>query len=318
MAYAICRVTKLTHSGNIAASIAHAKRERETPNADQDRTPENEIIINGDAEKIQSMAEPAMTRKDNVKCVELMLTASPEFFDGKNPAQIDEWKDRSMEWVGEKFGRENVALAIMHRDEQTPHLSVYVVPIVDGKLNAKAHLGGREKMQKLQDGYHKAVQSLGLTRGERGSVAKHQEVKKYYERAQQPLEKEPRIAYPKPDFSDRLNIDEYGLRVAKTVAAPLQKRIAELKTQIRELQQPDLVKLRRDFRGVAKRGFQMNRDLNEVKSRNRALERERQKMQTIMERRPELKQAFMNAERELRQEELQEQQKRGRGLEMER
>ena len=41
-AYAIMRCKKLAKMGNVAASLKHAYRERETPNADASRTPDNE------------------------------------------------------------------------------------------------------------------------------------------------------------------------------------------------------------------------------------------------------------------------------------
>ena len=41
-AFAIMRCKKLAKMGNVAASLKHAYRERETPNADASRTPDND------------------------------------------------------------------------------------------------------------------------------------------------------------------------------------------------------------------------------------------------------------------------------------
>ena len=40
--YAIMRCKKLSSMGSVASSLKHAYRERETPNADSSRTPDNE------------------------------------------------------------------------------------------------------------------------------------------------------------------------------------------------------------------------------------------------------------------------------------
>jgi hypothetical protein len=71
--------------------------------------------------------------------------------------------------------------AVAHRDEQTPHVVAYAVPLDKNKrLNCKAHLGGRDKLSALQDEYAEAMKPLGLQRGIRGSTAEHQRVKTWY------------------------------------------------------------------------------------------------------------------------------------------
>ena len=68
--------------------------------------------------------------------------------------------------------------AVAHRDEQTPHVVAYGVPLDKSKrLNCKSHLGGREKLSALQDEYAERMKPLGLQRGIRGSQAEHQRVK---------------------------------------------------------------------------------------------------------------------------------------------
>ena len=245
MAYAIMRTAKLKTGGNVGASLSHTYRERETQNADLEKTPQNEIIVKGDMEKMETMLDGVKKRSDSVHCVEIFMGTSPEFFEGKSESQISEWKDKSMGWAKETFGEENILSAVMHRDEQTPHLSVHVVPIKDGKLNAKSWLGGREKLSELQDSYSKSVEGLGLDRGERGSPAKHEEVKKYYERVQEPIDLTTNLTYPKPEMSDRLNIDDYGRKVATSVRNQMSKKVQSLESKIKELEKPDLQRQRK-------------------------------------------------------------------------
>jgi hypothetical protein len=72
---------------------------------------------------------------------------------------------RSVEWLEKRHGKENVIATSIHRDETTPHLIAYVVPIDQkGKLNARSFLGGRATLSKMQTEFHSKVKDLGLDR----------------------------------------------------------------------------------------------------------------------------------------------------------
>ena len=275
MAYAIMRTAKLKTGGNVGASLSHTYRERETQNADLEKTPQNEIIVKGDMDKMETMLDGVKKRSDSVQCVEVFMGTSPEFFEGKSESQISEWKDKSMGWAKETFGEENILSAVMHRDEQTPHLSVHVVPIKDGKLNAKSWLGGREKLSELQDSYFKSVEGLGLDRGERGSPAKHEEVKKYYERVQEPITIEGvQLTYPDHSTSDRLNMESFAKKVARSVRDQMnQKVVLPLLTKIKELEKPDLQRQRKNFRKMKKEIMGHEKELAEKESMVRLSDR---------------------------------------------
>ena len=151
MAYAIMRCEKISAKGNLASSISHAYRERETLNADLDRTPENEILVRYDKEQTDNEIESARTRKDNVIMYDMFIGMSPEWAKDVSPAQVSEWKDKSMEWLKEEFGAENIKSAVLHQDEQTPHIQAHVIPRHEGKLNAKHWTGGKQRCSELQD-----------------------------------------------------------------------------------------------------------------------------------------------------------------------
>ncbi|WP_418354756.1 plasmid recombination protein, partial [Shewanella chilikensis] len=69
----------------------------------------------------------------------------------------------------------------MHRDETSPHLRAFVVPITaDGRLSAKDYIGNRQKMTADQTSFAKAVQHLGLERGIERSRATHTSIKQHY------------------------------------------------------------------------------------------------------------------------------------------
>ena len=49
--YAIMRCKKLTGMGSVASALQHCYRERETPNADAERTPENYCSVSQSADE---------------------------------------------------------------------------------------------------------------------------------------------------------------------------------------------------------------------------------------------------------------------------
>ena len=192
-AYAVLRIKKLKSWGDIAGSDAHNFRERETPNADAERTPDN-VTFAGKAEQdsveaIKAAIGDQNIRKNAVLAVEVLMSASPEYFrpnDEDKAGKYDlarawEWGETSAQWLRERYG-DRVIKAVMHLDEATPHLHATLVPLDDkGKLNCRALFGGsRHTLTELQTDYAKAVEKLGIERGLQGSRAKHQDVAKFY------------------------------------------------------------------------------------------------------------------------------------------
>lgn len=183
--YAIMRCKKLTGMGSVASALQHCYRERETPNADADRTSENHCSVSQSADEAMGKLRellPEKRRKDAVLAVEYVMTASPEWWNEATPRQQAEFFARSEQWLENKYGKDRVVAAVVHRDEATPHLSAFVVPLTqDGRLSAKEFIGGRSKMRDDQSTYAESVKKLGLERGIEGSRATHQTVQHYYE-----------------------------------------------------------------------------------------------------------------------------------------
>jgi hypothetical protein len=89
----------------------------------------------------------------------------------------------SLAWARRQWP-DQLASAVLHLDEQTPHLHLLVVPrLKQGdsgwKLNSKA-LFDRQRLTEMQTTYAKALEHLGIRRGEPGSDAVHSEVKQFY------------------------------------------------------------------------------------------------------------------------------------------
>jgi hypothetical protein len=221
MPFAIMRCKKLASMGSAAASLQHCYRERETHNADGNRTPDNQhFAAKSTDEAIGKLREllPDKYRKDAVLAVEYVMTASPEWWEKASKQEQDEFFQRSREWLANKYGEDRIITSTVHRDETSPHLSAFVVPLTkDGRLSAKEFIGGRNQMSQDQTTFAKAVKHLGLERGIENSKAKHTTIQSYYARVNSPMPKPPKIEVPKPEFTDKVKTEDYGKRVAQSV-----------------------------------------------------------------------------------------------------
>ncbi len=197
MAYAIYRTAKLGSFGEIGGSLSHTYRTRNTPNADENKAHLNEHSLqtyNSCFEAIKNSI-PEKRRKNAVLCIEHLITASPDW-SGWNTEKEKEFFNKSLEFVKKKYGSENVIAHSIHRDETTPHLIVYVVPIDEkGGLNAKKWLGGRSKLSQTQTEFANHVKELGLERGLENSKARHKTIQKYYSEGKKPTPKLEEIKY---------------------------------------------------------------------------------------------------------------------------
>ncbi len=180
----ILRIAKIKTIAEVMASAEHTFRERDTPNADPAKAAKNAHSVKnaaGVVEALEKRLDTVKVRKNAVRCVEFLVTASPEFFT-KRSGQT--YFDDAKKWLEKSFGAENVISSHVHRDEKTPHAVFYVVPIDDReKLNARGFFGGRQKMTAMQDAFFaKVAKKYGLERGQRGSKAEHETIAEYYAR----------------------------------------------------------------------------------------------------------------------------------------
>jgi hypothetical protein len=193
MSYAILRIEKAKTMANVGSRAAHNMRQNPTaaPHADPAKRVLNRVLIGpSDAAGVVAAVEKRLAnvpkfRKDAVRAVELLMTASPEFFDPAKPDQKKwtAWVKDSLAWLRQTWGAENVVSAVLHRDEATPHIQAFVVPIHDGKLRAAHWLDGPAKLSQLQDSFAVAMWSQGLRRGEKHSQANHTSLREFYQLA---------------------------------------------------------------------------------------------------------------------------------------
>ena len=184
--FAILRCAKLKKPANIAASLQHTFRERETLNADLKRRHENTILHGSDTSEAVLDAwrdrTPEKIRANAVHGLEYFIGASPEAMHAMSRAEQDAYFRDALDWLKERHGAENVLSAVVHRDESTPHMTVMTIPLDEhGKLNARALVGNRQKLSAMQTDFAQEVGlEHGLERGLERSQATHERVQRVY------------------------------------------------------------------------------------------------------------------------------------------
>lgn len=243
--FAIMRCKKLASMGSVAGALRHCYRERETPNADPERTPTNEHAAATSTDQAMGRMRallPEKRRRDAVLAVEYLMTASPEWWQEASRKQQDEFFRRSRQWLADKYGADRVVTSTIHRDETSPHLSAFVVPLTrDGRLSAREFVGGRQKMRDDQTSYAAAVADLGLSRGIEGSKARHQTIREHYAALKRPVAD---LALSAEDVTPRVlrkgflsNIIEDPETVAQRLTETVQRAYAPAVEQARQAAQ---------------------------------------------------------------------------------
>ena len=113
------------------------------------------------------------TRKDSVRVVEALITATPEFFKGKKKSEIRAYFQTALEFIEKYQDSKTILSAVVHMDEKTPHIHLSFVPITqDGRLCAKEILGNKKKLTWWQDEFwkHMVEKYPYLERGEAASM----------------------------------------------------------------------------------------------------------------------------------------------------
>lgn len=242
--YQIMRTAKLSSSGNVGASLAHAFRARETLNADKERTPRNQHM--GAKSVEEAMAKyrallPEKSRSNAVRCIEYVITASPEAYEKLKGKEWTKYINEGLKWVNEKHGK-GCFYACYHQDETTPHLSVFVVPLDEkGHLNARSFLGGRAKLSAMQTDFHEKVgKNFGLDRGLMWSKATHQTIRDYYKKMGE-LEKaiEPpkrKMLEKDEEYAERYKAQLRPLLKMALEASQVQERNEQLEEHVKKSQ----------------------------------------------------------------------------------
>lgn len=199
--------------GSDSGTTAHIERFIIPKNAAPTRTHLNrKLITYPDGIKDRSAAiqrrleEAGLTRKignNQVRAIRINVSGTHEDMERiEKEGRLDEWCADNIRYFADLFGKENIVAAHLHRDEETPHIHVTLVPIVKGERKRRKReeqakkryrkkpadtvrlcaddIMTRLKLKSYQDSYAVAMAKYGLQRSIDGSQARHKSTTQYY------------------------------------------------------------------------------------------------------------------------------------------
>ena len=257
MGYSFMHFEKIKTMSEMAGKYKHNYRIFDVKNADKEKAPLNEELLDmGSKDYCQCFNETIKEHnikisKRNILALEIVTTFSRE---DRATVDIEKWKADNKKWLEDTFnvgGNQNVKSIMFHGDETgNVHIHAFVVPIDErGVLNASRFIDGREKCRRLQDSYGELMKrEHNLDRGLQGSVAKHNDIKKYYAALNQTISD----TLEKPD--EKESIEHYYDRAAKqyqnarlnalTERNKMSREIDVIKTKAKQKHISDSLKLR--------------------------------------------------------------------------
>lgn len=167
--------------GGAGALEAHHERAKEkyasNPDIDTAKSKHNFHIVQPEQSYLRETnsrikTANCKTRKDSVRFVDTLITASPDFFKGKKQEEVRAFFQTALDFLSRKIGENNIFSAVIHMDERTPHMHLCFTPITqDGRLSAKEIIGNRVQLTNWQDEFfaHMVRQFPDLERGESAS-----------------------------------------------------------------------------------------------------------------------------------------------------
>jgi predicted nucleic acid-binding Zn-ribbon protein len=231
--------------GSDSGTTAHIERFIIPKNADPTRTHLNRKLIDyPDGVKdrtaaIQHRLENAgLTRKignNQVQAIRIIVSGTHEDMERiEKEGRLDEWCADNMSYFAFMFGKENIVAAHLHRDEETPHIHITLVPIVKGERKRRKReeqtkkryrkkptdtvrlcaddIMTRLKLKTYQDTYAIAMAKYGLQRGIDGSTARHKSTQQYYRDTQKLVDS---LKAEVVDLQERKEAARQELRQAK-------------------------------------------------------------------------------------------------------
>ncbi len=126
-------------------------------------------------------------RRDQVLCIEGLLTASPQFFRPFTPQVAGEYdkrkvvaiRERVLPFLNKVFGK-NLIRVEQQLDEVTPHWQYAVLPVDDGGRWSAKNVMNRRFLGELWGKWYDATRDLGLKRGQSAVLAEHSPIRKFY------------------------------------------------------------------------------------------------------------------------------------------
>lgn len=241
--YEVFRMEKLKTEGDVATRLRHdldlehtvkdeQGQEHVVPyrkTADRELSYLNRYMWQGSPDKrfAQAMNSfrsklPEKRRKNGVLGAQCLISYSHELTEDPDFDCIAYFKD-AQKFVEEHFGADNVFNFALHMDEATPHMTFFFVPKVDGRMNARALFGNKNKLSEWQNMFHDEVGAkYGLERGVAKTNIKNQELRTFYGKL-----KELQNAMDIPKKRLFQSWDTYKAQILELIA-PLEKALVSL------------------------------------------------------------------------------------------
>ena len=147
---------------------------------------------------------------------------------------IEKWALDVYNFIGNKFGRENIAAFIIHLDETNPHIHCTLLPIRDNKFAFKKIFAGKDKfdysrfMLNLHDEFAKVNEKWGLSRGV--------DIRKTGAKNIPPYEYKRLLTNECDEIEERIREDKALLKQLTFEIAHAEKRVKGLTTMITNLE----------------------------------------------------------------------------------
>ena len=148
MSYQVVRMAKIKATA-VRGIQSHDRRERtprSNPDVDEGRSGDNYALIDCDnysqyiKDRLAQLPQPSKKiRSDAVMMMQCIITSDSAFFENMPLEEQKKFFTESLQFISERYGKENIMSAIVHMDEKTPHMHINFIPIYNNeKLCAKA------------------------------------------------------------------------------------------------------------------------------------------------------------------------------------
>src|SRR5699024_10004664 len=175
MSYSILRLERVKTATATNGFQRHNQRENQNySNQDikHDETHRNYDLIHGNEkvnynELIEKRIEDGYTgkravRKDTVKHVQGIITSDTAYFENMSDDNIREFFEGSLEFVQEKYGKDNVLYATVNLHVKIPYIQFGFVPLTeDCRLLEKKILVNKNYLSRFQNQFHEYVNKKG-------------------------------------------------------------------------------------------------------------------------------------------------------------
>lgn len=161
MSFLVARMEKMK-SQNLGGIQKHNQREFDTfsnKEIDTERSYMNFDLVNQSEinyrDRIMDIIQKQKTdkraiRKDAVLVNEWIITSDQKFFENMDLKEIENFFETAADFFKKRYGKQNLAYGQVHLDESTPHMHLGVVPMKDGKLQAK-NIFNRKELFEIQE-----------------------------------------------------------------------------------------------------------------------------------------------------------------------